>query len=352
MEENLNPDPTNVNPEQNPKPKSNKGLLIIIALMAIVIAGLVGYVVYTDSQVSGEKDSTSSSKEIDSEKDTDEDKKSKDDKKKDSKDAEDEDEKDSKDKEDDEDLKDQKEDDDKKSDDKEENDEEDEDKDKKSDDEDKKEDSKKGFGKKDKETTDDKETTESKDDSKEESKDEPKENTTVTAPVSGDWKSGEFTFDGKSYKINDDYTKFKANGWYIDLSKAGYEDGYILNKNQKVYSTIDFLNDNYKDADVRVGFINLGDKAVDITETQVWAITVDNKYSDTPIDFTLPGGIKNGSTLAEIEAAYGKPTEEGDIYRSEDLGYTTYTYDNDLEPELRLTIWDDVGLTKFEYKIY
>lgn len=348
MEENLNPDPTNVNSEQNPKPKSNKGLLIIIALMAIVIAGLVGYVVYTDSQVSGEKDSTSSSKEIDSEKDTDEDKKSKDDKKKDSKDDEDEDEKDSKDKEDDEDLKDQKEDDDKKSDDKEENDEEDEDKDKKSDDEDKKEDSKKGFGKKDKETTDDKETTESKDDSK----DEPKENTTATTPVSGDWKSGEFTFDGKSYKINDDYTKFKANGWYIDLSKAGYEDGYILNKNQKVYSTIDFLNDNYKDADVRVGFINLGDKAVDITETQVWAITVDNKYSDTPVDFTLPGGIKSGSTLAEVEAAYGKPTEEGDIYRSEDLGYTTYTYDNDLEPELRLTIWDDVGLTKFEYKIY
>lgn len=344
MEENLNPDPTNVNPEQNPNPKSNKGLLIIIALMAIVIAGLVGYVVYTDSQESGEKDSTSSSKELDSEKDTDEDKKSKDDKKKDD---EDEEEKDSKDKEDD-DLKDQKEDEDKKSDDKEENDEEDEDKDKKSDDEEKKEDSKKGFGKKDKETTDDKKTTESKDDSKEESK----ENTTATAPVSGDWKSGEFTFDGKSYKINDDYTKFKANGWYIDLSKAGYEDGYILNKNQKVYSTIDFLNDNYKDADVRVGFINLGDKAVDITETQVWAITVDNKYSDTPVDFTLPGGIKSGSTLAEVEAAYGKPTEEGDIYRSEDLGYTTYTYDNDLEPELRLTIWDDVGLTKFEYKIY
>lgn len=339
MEENLNPDPTNVNPEQNPNPKSNKGLLIIIALMAIVIAGLVGYVIYTDSQVSGEKDSTSSSKELDSEKDTDEDEekednKSKDDKKKDSNDEDEEDEEDEKSKD---------EDDDKKSDDK---------KDEESDKDEEKTDSKKGFGKKDKETTDDKETTESKDDSKEESKTDSKENTTATAPVSGDWKSGEFTFDGKSYKINDDYTKFKANGWYIDLSKAGYEDGYILNKNQKVYSTIDFLNDNYKDADVRVGFINLGDKAVDITETQVWAITVDNKYSDTPVDFTLPGGIKSGSTLAEVEAAYGKPTEEGDIYRSEDLGYTTYTYDNDLEPELRLTIWDDVGLTKFEYKIY
>lgn len=352
MEENLNPDPTNVNPEQNPKPKSNKGLFVVIALMAIIIAGLVGYVVYTDSQESGEKDSTSSSKEFDSETDTDEeekeDKKSKDDKKKDSKD-EDEDEEE-----------------DKKSNDKDEEDEEEDDDDKKSDDkkdkesdedEDEKTDSKKGFGKKDKETTDNKTTenkttTESKDDSKEDSKTESKENTTATAPTSGDWKSAEFTFDGKSYKINDDYAKFKANGWYIDLTKSGYEDGYILNKNQKVYSTVNFLNDNYKKANVRVGFINLGDKAVDITETQIWAITVDNKYSDTPVDFTLPGGIKNGSTLAEVEAAYGKPTDESDIYRSEDLGYTTYTYDNDLEPELRLTIWDEGGLTKFEYKIY
>ena len=354
MEENLNPDPTNVNPEQNPKPKSNKGLFIVIALMAIIIAGLVGYVVYTDSQEKGEKDSTSSSKEVESEKNTDEDedeeKESKTDKKKSSKD-EDEDE-------DDEDKNSTSKNESKKStskkddesDEDEKVDEEDEE------DEEKKSDTKTGFGKKDKTTTDNKNTTESKNNVKEETKDdskqESKETTTTTAPASGDWKSAEFTFDGKSYKINDDYTKFKANGWYVDMAKAGYEDGYILNKNQKVYSTVSFLNDNFKDANVRVGFINLGEKAVDITETQIWAITVDNKYSDTPVNFTLPGGIKNGSTLAEVEAAYGKPTDEDDIYRSEDLGYTTYTYDNDLEPELRLTIWDEGGLTKFEYKIY
>lgn len=358
MEENLNPDPTNVNPEQNPKPKSNKGLFIVIALMAIIIACLVGYVVYTDSQEAGEKDSTSSSKEVESEKNTDEDeeeKESKTDKKKSSKDEDEE--------EDEEDKNSTSKNESKKSTSKK-DDESDEDEKLDEEDEEKKSDTKTGFGKKDKTTTDNKNTTESKnnvkeetkeevkDEAKDDSKQESKETTTTTAPASGDWKSAEFTFDGKSYKINDDYTKFKANGWYVDMAKAGYEDGYILNKNQKVYSTVPFLNDNFKDANVRVGFINLGEKAVDITETQIWAITVDNKYSDTPVNFTLPGGIKNGSTLAEVEAAYGKPTDEDDIYRSEDLGYTTYTYDNDLEPELRLTIWDEGGLTKFEYKIY
>ena len=36
-------------------------------------------------------------------------------------------------------------------------------------------------------------------------------------------------------------------------------------------------------------------------------------YSDTPISFELPGGVKNGATLADVEAAYGKPEDENDI---------------------------------------
>ena len=36
-------------------------------------------------------------------------------------------------------------------------------------------------------------------------------------------------------------------------------------------------------------------------ECQYWAITVDNSWSDTPVEFVLPGGIKYGSTLEEIE---------------------------------------------------
>ncbi len=307
MEENLNSEP-NLNPE--PNKKSNKGIFIVVALMAIIIVALLGYIIISNSKESkesgAENNSTASSKVSESTKE------------KDSKD-EDDDKNTSKD-----------------------NDDKDKNKNKNTNENT----TNSTFGKKDKNTTNssfgkkDKDTTNTSDVS----------NNSNTS-LSTDWKSAEFTLDGKSYKVNDDYLKYTANGWTIDLKAAGYEDGYILNKKDKVSTTVDLLNSKFDDADINVGFINLGDSAKDITECQVWGISVDNKYSDTPVDFTLPGGIKNGSTLAEIEAAYGKP-EEDDIYRSDDLGYTKYTYDNDLKPQLSLTVWDDGGLTEFEYKIY
>lgn len=175
--------------------------------------------------------------------------------------------------------------------------------------------------------------------------------TNSVAELSSDWKSCEFAVEGKKYKLNDSYKSYTENGWYIDLDKMGYPDGYILNKNDKTYSTVDLLNDNFEDAEVSVGFINKGESAQDITECSIWAINVDNSYSDTPVDFELPGGIKKGSTLAEVEAAYGKP-EEDDIYRSDDLGYTNYSYVYDYSIYLDLTIYDEEGLVEFDYKIY
>ncbi len=169
--------------------------------------------------------------------------------------------------------------------------------------------------------------------------------------LSDDWKSCEFAVEGKKYILNDAYSKFKADGWYIDLEGMGYSAGYILNKNDKTYSTIDLLNDKFEDAEVSVGFINNGESAQDVTECAIWAFGVDNSYTDTPVDFELPGGIKSGSTLAEIEAAYGKP-EADDIYVSESLGYTNYTYSYDYSIYLDLTVYNDKGLVEFDYKIY
>ena len=176
--------------------------------------------------------------------------------------------------------------------------------------------------------------------------------TNSSVELSDDWMDCEFAVEGKKYKLNDAYKTYTQDDWYIDLEDMGYAEGYILNKNDKTYSTIDLLNDKFEDADVSVGFINRGDKARDITECDIWAINVDNSYSDTPISFELPGGIKNGVTLAEVEAAYGKPEAESDIYRSEDLGYTKYSYEYDYSIYFELTVYDEEGLVEFGYKIY
>lgn len=181
-----------------------------------------------------------------------------------------------------------------------------------------------------------------------------KSNTTneETAELSDDWKSLEFILAGQKYKLNTDYKNLIDNGWSVDFAGLGYADGYILNKNDKTYSTTDLENEDYSDARVNIGFINLGESARDVSECQFWAISVDNTYTDTPVDFELPGGIKNGSTLAEVEAAYGIPEDENDIYISDSLGYRVYSYSYDYEIHFDLTISDTEGVTGFDYKIY
>lgn len=307
------------NQNQNPNKKSGKGLFIFIGILIIIIAALVGYIVWNQSnneKTSSVNDTnTSVSKKVRKDADEDEDE---------VEEEEDEDE----------------------------DEDEDENSSKKNTTNTSKKDknntskntsSNSTFGKKDKNETNSTNT------------DKTEKTTNSNSTISSDWKSGEFIFDGASYKLNGDYKKFVDNGWSVDLSKYGYEDGYILNKNDKTYSTVSLENSKYEKAYVNIGFINLSDSAKDVTESQVWAISVDNYGSyRTQVDFELPGGIKYGSTLEEVEKAYGKPEDESDIYRSDSLNYTTYTYDSSEKntPQLRLTIYDDGGVTAFDYKIY
>ncbi|MBE5820036.1 MAG: hypothetical protein E7310_04410 [Clostridiales bacterium] len=178
------------------------------------------------------------------------------------------------------------------------------------------------------------------------------DNTTssVNQEVPSDWKSGEFIFDGKKYKLFDKYSNFELAGWSFDMAKYGYDDSYVLNSKQKTYGTIDLENSNY-DADIWIGLINNESTVSTIKQCAIWSFDVDNAFADKPVSFTLANGIKNGSTLAEVKAAYGEPS---DTYYADSLNYWEYTYETESNLELRLTIYDDItkGLTSFVYKQY
>lgn len=165
------------------------------------------------------------------------------------------------------------------------------------------------------------------------------------------WISGKFSLAGENYELSSDYKLLAQNGWFVDFSKYGYSDGYILNKGDKLTSTINLENKKYDDAEVYIGFVNLSNSAKDVSECQFWSIEVDNSYSDTPVDFELPEGIKTGSTIADIVKAYGKLSDD-DIYRSDELGYTVYNYEYDFAYYLTLEIDDEKGLQSFSYKKY
>lgn len=168
--------------------------------------------------------------------------------------------------------------------------------------------------------------------------------------LSNDWKNTEFALNGENYKIHFDYSQLQNAGWTFDLADYGYSNGYIMNQNDKVSGTISLENPNY-DARVSVGFTNTSATPKDILQCQIWTIDVDNSFAKKPVTFNLPNGIHNGSTLEEVVAAYGEP-EEDDKYRADSLGYWTYTYKDGYDKYLKLTIYDDKGVTAFSYDVY
>lgn len=163
--------------------------------------------------------------------------------------------------------------------------------------------------------------------------------------------NGKFTIAGKELTLNNDYSILEKSGWQIDFSKLEEED-QTLESGYKTFSILKLENPKYPDSNVTVGLKNDSNTKMPLSKCKYWALTVDNTYSDTPVDFSLENGIKNGSSLQEVESVYGIPEEELDIYRSDSLKYTEYNYNYEYNIYLKLTIYDDRGLTGFSYKIY
>lgn len=97
-----------------------------------------------------------------------------------------------------------------------------------------------------------------------------------------------YTFPGSTF------ADFEANGWVIDSGS----EGAALAAN---YST----SVTYTKGDVTINLsaANNGEAALPINECECWALV----YKSSNLDFSFPGGITNGSTPEEIEAAYGAP---------------------------------------------
>lgn len=169
---------------------------------------------------------------------------------------------------------------------------------------------------------------------------------TVKAPaLSKDWKDFELLIDNQLYELLFDYKKLQDAGWDFSTADYGIE---TLKADYKTYGIIELVNSKY-DSKVIVGIQNTTTTTQDIKKCKVWSIKIDNTYAENPVSFTLPGGIKQGSTVDDVVKAYGEPS---DTYRSDDLGYWVYTYEVDYSDSLKLTIYDDGGLVNLSYELY
>ncbi len=171
--------------------------------------------------------------------------------------------------------------------------------------------------------------------------------------MSENWWDGQILFDGVVYTLPLAYSTLAEAGWTFNLADYGYEDGYVMNKGDKTYSTIKLTNTNYDEKlDVTVGFINSGDAAADITECNIWSLSCNTRHGFDPVasypSMQLAKGITWGSTEEQVIAAYGKPNE---VYDSE-RGYKVLSYTSDNGSYLDLDVYAEGGVSKFDYSNY
>ena len=183
---------------------------------------------------------------------------------------------------------------------------------------------------------------------------EPENDSTAGGELSDDWVDMQFIFDGNSYQLPVSYSELEANGWSFDLADYGYETGYVMNSGDKTYGTIELTNPNYSEKlTVQVGFINNSDRAMDIKECDIWCFELDTCYGFGQVesypDMDIAGGIGLGSSREEVDAAFGVCE---DVYEATDYGYVTYSYDVDYTYYLKMTIYDDKGVTAIELSTY
>lgn len=174
-----------------------------------------------------------------------------------------------------------------------------------------------------------------------------KNNTTSQVYKETDWKSMKFKLNKNIISINDSYKSIEENNWYINFDKMGYKNGYKLDAKSKTMMTIKLYNRYYYDIEVLIGLSNDTSKKIDANESKVWAMYVNNYNKKTPINFILPGNVTNGSTVETIKNIYGNPNN---IIKQKD--HVIYVYMHEYKIQLRLFIYNNLGLQAFEYKNY
>jgi hypothetical protein len=144
----------------------------------------------------------------------------------------------------------------------------------------------------------------------------------IPEEMSIDINSLEFALNGKVFKMPVYYQDFLAEGWEcdVDISAEMLGSGFMTIGNPSI--------EKGKTSLAGVNFMNYGETESPLTACHIkgFAFFYD-RYGSTETSFVLPGGIHIGSTIEDIKAAYGEPTETNEI--GETIDELTYQFSDD-----------------------
>jgi len=152
--------------------------------------------------------------------------------------------------------------------------------------------------------------------------------------LSSEPDSFQISLDGNILTLPVLYSDFAALGWTSDdIDGETLKPGFIMVGNASLEKGDATLSG--------VSFINLSDKEMPLSECHVYGLAF--AYSTTgavSTSFVLPGGLHIGSTIDDIIAAYGEPTEKDDSsdsktylkYKFGDYNYISFEIDKKNPP--------------------
>lgn len=158
--------------------------------------------------------------------------------------------------------------------------------------------------------------------------------------LSDDWKDYQIQVNDQVYEFPMMYEDFVALGWTTDDNVDSDGNAATLEPNQ--YCMLTFENAGLG-SDVKCyGYaLNFGINTVSVEECIIGGMSMDAYDWDlTQAAVRLPGGIERGvSTVEDIEAAYGTPSDtyEGSLY-------TKLTYSTDSYCEVEMSVYLESGV--------
>lgn len=164
----------------------------------------------------------------------------------------------------------------------------------------------------------------------EEETDETSESANKT--LSTDLYSFQVSVNDVVYQFPTSLDTFESSGWK-------YEEDANENLESGSYLTAQFAE--FDDFKVFVDVINFAAETREVKDSYIGGINFQKYYlNESDVEIVLPGGISfNKSSLEDIEAAYGKPSDvhEADLF-------TKYSYGSDMYKKVELTVFKDTGV--------
>lgn len=119
--------------------------------------------------------------------------------------------------------------------------------------------------------------------------------------VSDNMFDNQFSFNGILITMPTQVKTFQA----FDLKLPADKESFMLNPKTFTSGALESLDGDKR---IAVGFYNLGSEVIKLSESMVSSVNLQSKYFKDDL-FVFSQGIAFGSTMDEVKAAYGEPTD-------------------------------------------